>query len=110
MYDKKGNVVKFMQFEKTANVETEENYTYDANSNLISVIIFENGKVQHKELFAYDKNNNMISVMVTDGTGKIINNRNYAYSYDSKKNWVKKIVHIMGQPAFIVERTLTYYE
>jgi hypothetical protein len=109
-YDAKGNITKFIQFEKYANSETEELRTYDANSNLISAVSTVKDKVNYKELYAYDKNNNVVSIMVTNGDGQVLDNRNYAYTYDGNKNWTKKVVHIMGQPAFVVERNIKYYK
>ncbi|KOS04714.1 hypothetical protein AM493_00625 [Flavobacterium akiainvivens] len=108
-YDDKGNIIKFETFEKATNTRSEEVNVYDGKGNILNVTISNNGKMQFREMHTYDKNNNIISIMATDATGKILNNRNYAYTYDSNNNWTKKVVNIMGEPAFIIERAITYH-
>lgn len=108
-YDANGNITKNESFEKSTNIRSEEVNTYDANNNIATSTITENKKLLSKTLYTYDTNNNLTSVKSIDGTGKIIYNRSYNYTYDDKNNWIKKEVIINGQPAFVVQRTIQYY-
>jgi hypothetical protein len=109
-YDAKNNKTKDETFEKGSNRRSEEVMSYDANNNMVSSVITENKQLQGKTLYTYDSNNNLTSVKVIDSKGKLADNRNYTYTYDGHNNWTKKEVSIAGQPAFVVERTITYYE
>ena len=71
--------------------------------------ISENNKPVSRSVFAYDKNGNLILVKVLDNTEKMVDNRVYTYTYDSQNNWIKKEIKINDKPAYIVERTVTYY-
>jgi len=108
-YDKDGNLTNYFRYEKLSNSRIEENYTYDSNKNMLSFLVKENDKPVLKTLYTYDNNNNLISVISTDGAGKLLDKRSYTYQYDENNNWTKKTVDIKGEPAFILERTYSYY-
>lgn len=109
-YDANGNITKHETSEPGIKKRSVETNAYDKNNNLTSSTITENDKMLSRSVFAYDKNDNVIMAKVADSTGKIIDNRMYTYTYDSKNNWTKKEIKVNNKPAFIVERTVTYYE
>jgi hypothetical protein len=108
-YDANGNITKHETTEPILKRRSIEINTYDKNNNLISSNISENNKPVSRSVFAYDKNGNLILVKVLDNTEKMVDNRVYTYTYDSQNNWIKKEIKINDKPAYIVERTVTYY-
>jgi hypothetical protein len=63
-----------------------------------------------KSSMSYDKHNNLTSYAVNEATGKLLDNREYTYEYDTKGNWIKKTTIINGNPAFVLERQINYFE
>jgi hypothetical protein len=109
-YDAKGNLLKEFGYNNIDKTESIDEYAYDANNNQTSRTYIKGGKVLAKVAHTYDSKNNLTSTKVTDGEGKILDDKSYAYTYDEKGNWTKKTISAAGIPAFVVERTITYLD
>lgn len=108
-YDAKGNLISLVAYEKATDTRTVEKYTYDAANNRTSWAAETNGKEEARAEYKYDSSNNLISSTTTNLLAKSTDSRQYTYEYDSNGNWTKKIATLQGKPAFIVERTIKYF-
>lgn len=108
-YDANGNLMSQTSYEKAENVTNVEKYTYDSQNNRISWAFQRNNQLLAKAEYKYDNNKNLISSNTSNMAGGSNDSRQYEYEYDSQGNWIKKKVTIKGKPAFIAERTITYY-
>lgn len=109
-YDKNGNLLGQMTFEKFENTTTVEKYQYDSFNNKSMVSVSKNDVPLFKVSYKYDDRNNLIESHAFDMENKPRESRKYAYKYDDKGNWTEKTIAIAGKPSFIVERSIKYFE
>lgn len=109
-YDKKGNMLTHLTYENIDKTKTLEKFSYDDKGNRLEWQIYKNDVPFMAGRFTYDSHNNQTSVIGVDANNKEIDKREYAYTYDAKGNWTKKIVKISGVPQFVAERTITYFD
>ncbi|AVM50885.1 type IV secretion protein Rhs [Capnocytophaga sp. oral taxon 878] len=85
-------------------------YTYDANGNVTEKSVYAgDNTLQQRVLSVFDKNNNEVKVSYLDKDGKTTKTETYEYTYDKKKNWIKKKITINGTPSAILVQTIKYY-
>ena len=109
VYDGKGNILTHFTHEEPDNSNSEEQFTYDANNNVLTWTIIKKDAPTIKVMYTYDSNNNITATKTSEITGKVIDDRAYKYEYDATGNWTKKTVRLNGQQAFIVERAISYF-
>lgn len=98
-------------------------YVQDAN-NLNNSIRFKNnrqglplemenyngsGKMTKKTVYNYDDKGNETVIEIFDGSGKIIERKEFTYTFDDKGNWVERIEYVNHFPKVFIEREITYY-
>jgi hypothetical protein len=108
-YDPKGNMISHITFERYDNSNTVDKYIYDALGNKTDWTVLRNDVPAMKASFKYDDKNNLTATHAVDGSGKVIEEKLYKFEYDTQGNWTKKTVNINGKPAFVAERTITYF-
>lgn len=107
-YDTKGRVALHKTIEVPLNSTTIENYTYDIAGNTLSWSTAIKGEPSISTENTYDANNNLMGTK-TMSDNKVVESRDYRYTYDIHKNWIQKQVSINGKPTYNVTRTITYY-
>ncbi|MBP5328229.1 MAG: hypothetical protein J6Y98_10030 [Bacteroidales bacterium] len=103
-YDNKKNVVKF------ENGRPSMLISYDSVGNETGTTRYNNhgfetsydGKVS----IEYDYNEYFDPISKTEDIDKYT----FSYEYDKKKNWTKRITYKDGEPIYIEEREITYFE
>jgi len=109
-FDKNGNMISRVAYEKFENAHTVEKYQYDSANNKTMVVVSKNDVPLFKVSYKYDDKNNLIASHAFDRDDKPRESRAYTYKYDDKGNWTEKIVSIAGKPSFVVERSIKYFE
>lgn len=110
IYDTKGNITNKVVFNKADNSKSIDKFAYDDNGNRVAWNIIKNDIPLMTGQFTYDEHNNMTTSIARDATNNLLDQREYAYEYDKKGNWIKKKVKLKGVDQFIVERTISYYD
>jgi YD repeat-containing protein len=104
-YDDNDNLI-FERSINSDNFDYSNSYIYDSNNAKISANI--NGFDNHTESgmfkYKYDKNGNLISEESIDGSIT-----KYEYEFDSKGNWVKRIIYFTSDNVQIERRRIVYY-
>jgi YD repeat-containing protein len=108
-YDAAGNIAKHVTIERYDNSETDENFVYDKNKNVTLWTINKKGAPLVTITKTYDKQGNLVSSKTVQGENTVLDAHNYEYTYDKNNNWTSKKIFIKGEPAFLVERKITYH-
>jgi YD repeat-containing protein len=109
-YDGKGNLVNQTIFDKSDNSQMTDTYVYDKAGNMIQSTLSKNNKLMTKGVYKYDNHANLTSSITSNGDGVERENRSYAYEYDKKGNWIKKIYYKDNTPTVITHRTISYFK
>lgn len=91
------------------NIETTEEYSYDANGNKTGWSVTKNGTPYIKSSYSYNENGDIVRSVIIDGEGRPVDDREYSYKYDEKGNWTEKAITVNGTPSFVEKREITYY-
>jgi len=97
-------------------------YNVDGSIHVIESIILNNkglvieismkgsdGILFFKVIKKYDYYENLIQEDHYSPDGSLSQPYTYAYEFDDKKNWIKRIQYLDNTPHQIVERTIEYY-
>ena len=99
-----GNQVEFLR-DNNKEKTLKYYYKYDPKGNLIEEIDWANDKTNYK----YDDNDNQIEAYTHFADGRK-NKETFQYIYDNEGNWIKCVNYDDGEPVYIHERTLNYYQ
>jgi YD repeat-containing protein len=116
-FDKKGNLIKIIDYDSKGKIEGTSIYKNDSNGNNIQFFNYnskgiltlksdllsfdENGNIKYKtNEYKYDERGNVIE--------SIINNNVTRYEYDDIGNWIRSYVNFDGQSE-VIEREILYY-
>jgi len=84
------------------------NYTYEGSKRIESWEVYEDGKYNGKVVYTYD---NDLEVKTVEYDGQTITETQVTtYEFDSRGNWIKKIIAINGTRFYIEERVIEYYQ
>ncbi len=108
-YDDKNRMIFKSLFDSFDNSFNAEKFEYDAFNNTTSWEIYKNDVLKNKTIFRYDDKNNLISEIQYDANNKILSEKEYQYTYDSKSNWITKKTIINKTKTFITSRKIAYY-
>ena len=116
-----------LQFAETIYINDKENFypykiqfQYDENGNIVKMISYENDDLIFETNYAYN-NRNLISsirrlnnkniqypIMILGSSNKIYAEEFYKYKFDSKGNWVKKIIKTSDGIRLVESRKIDY--
>lgn len=110
-YNRNGQKIEYKLFSEGDTLASHYIYTYDANENLIALLI-EYGSEIKNYFYEYDEWNNLIkSVEYKNDLPE--SEENITYEYDSQKNWTKRIEIKSNEQGFQstteFERTISYF-
>ncbi len=108
-YDEKGNVIEKCVYEPDGSLFRKSEYKYDEDSNNTEYRYYKaDGRLLIESTYRYDSNNNVI----LEKPGVFANDRHiYAYVYDEKGNWIRKVSYNSRIIATdIEEREIEYFE
>jgi len=103
-YDDNGNKIEFID------INGKENSVYDIKNNIIHFVKYRlDGSVSFEETYTYNDNNKIIE-KIKQNNGKYDNSKVVnKYEYDNK-NWISLTQEWNGEPNFIIQRRIDYYE
>lgn len=85
-------------------------YTYDQDGNLKEHSYFdETDKLQSRTIYVYDKQGNAVEWLWYRGDGIVDRHLTYAYDFDEKNNWVRRVEFRDGKPFIVSEREIKYF-
>ncbi|NVN95678.1 MAG: hypothetical protein HXX18_10395 [Bacteroidetes bacterium] len=88
-YDKNGNAIEKIDYNKDGAIKTTEKHTYSANKNKIEETVYDaTGKLISKTSYIYNTNDEKIGEIDYDGSGNILK-QSYT-TYDAKGFKVEK--------------------
>lgn len=83
---------------------------YDDNRNLLEMNRFEqDGTIGYKSTFKYDTKNNPTEWVNYEKDGSKKSTTTYTYEYDSRGNWIKRVIFSDSEPALVTTREIEYY-
>lgn len=83
---------------------------YDGNRNLLEMNRFEqDGTIGYKSTFKYDTMNNPTEWVNYEKDGSKKSTTTYTYEYDSRGNWIKRVIFSDSEPALVTTREIEYY-
>lgn len=105
MYDNNDNIIEVSHFNAENVLESKEVYKYNTKGMLVESELHKDNKLISKNKYTNDK----------EGTNSALNysgdssQYTYVYNYDSKGNWIKKIVFENNNPSGILIREIEYF-
>ncbi|WCT11270.1 hypothetical protein [Mucilaginibacter jinjuensis] len=117
-YDKKGNMIKFDQYDKAGgNFIAEDKHKYDSHNNMIEFTSYNNkGYLTFKKVFKYNDKNQPIEEKNYANDGTLSYTVFYTYNaFDENGNWTQRTLSdkfengAQGSP-LITTRQITYYQ
>jgi hypothetical protein len=63
-----------------------------------------------KKTFQYDEHGNLLEEINITADNTISRKEAFEYEYDAQANWIKKVIYIRDQPAYLIEREVEYYD
>lgn len=108
-YDKNGNILKSKVKDYVMGLETAEDAEYDDFNRMRVSNHFSNDDLMMTTEMNYDEANNLlIQTRMAFADGRL-QKKDYSYTFDDQKNWIKKKIIIDDQEAFEIVRTIKYY-
>jgi len=111
-YDNQGNQIEQTSFDENGNVNMRWISKFDQNRRKTEMKRYQQGKLDFSYFWKYDDQGKMSeeSGYNADGSLSFRNSYQYPhYEYDREGNWIQCIDFENGQPAYILEREITYY-
>jgi hypothetical protein len=108
-YDKKGNQIERIHYDKFGDNYYTEKYEYDENRLMIEEFSdFLKEFQPPKKTYIYDENKNILKIKHYSSKNVFVKEETYKYKLDSYGNWILKTHYINGKPDLIEERKITY--
>lgn len=104
-YDENGNIIEVEHYRTENAIDSKEIYNFNDEGYLNSSELHKDGKLITKNTFKTDEDGSRIKM--TYGADSSV--YTYIYNYDSKGNWVKKIVFENDNPSGILIREIEYF-
>lgn len=103
VFDKNGNQIEKVDYNKDGLVKTTEKHTYDANKNKTEETVYDaNGKLLSKSSYFYNSNDEKIGEIEYDGKGNILK-QSYT-TYDAKGFKIEKKTYDANKKLISVKR------
>jgi len=110
-YNSKRNKIEANFYNSDGILEGKSKYKYDSKINIIEENhYYSDGTLYLKTIYKYDLKGNKVESCNYSFDGSLDMKETYKYVYDSKENWIKKIVKDEnGGAKEITERKIVYY-
>jgi len=103
-YDDNGNLTEVKRFKTEEVIDTRELYAFDNKGNIKESEFHRESKLISKNIYKYDGGGDYNELNFGDSVMYT-----YKYNYDSKGNWIKKIVFENNNPSGILLREIEYF-
>lgn len=104
-HDSNGNVTEVDLLNSTGVLESKEIYTYNNQDLLVESELHKNQKLFSKNTYKSDEGGSIVEMNYSGDSSTFT----YIYNYDSKGNWIKKIVFENNVPSGILVREIEYF-
>lgn len=104
-YDNNGNVIEVNHYRTEKAIDSKEVYHYNSDDFLESSELTKDGKLVTTNTYKTDKDGSRTEMSY----GQDNSTFTYIYNYDSKGNWVKKIVFENNSPSGVLIREIEYF-
>lgn len=104
-YDGNGNIIEVNHFRTEKAMDSKEIYNFNDDGYLSTSELHRDGNLVTKNTFITDEEGSRTEMIY--GADK--SNFTYIYNYDSKGNWVKKIVFENNSPSGVLIREIEYF-
>lgn len=111
IYDKDGRMVEENLYSGGGGLHYKLKKEYDSKGNLITLTQYDsNNKYESKYTYTYDNHRNPHTETYSSADGFMNGTTSYAYEYDKKGNWIKRVKYDRhAEPFFVKERKIEYY-
>jgi hypothetical protein len=108
--DKIGQIIEKKMYNSDSTFLEKTIFIYDLKGNNIEKTLYKpDGSLDEKTKFQFDNLNNQLEEKIYDSLGRIIEKNVWIYTYDSHKNWIKRIDYKNNKPEYILKRQIEYY-
>ncbi|MDF1673197.1 MAG: hypothetical protein P1U41_06805 [Vicingaceae bacterium] len=104
-YDDDNNIIEVDHFRTENSLDSKEIYTFNDDGFLSASELLRDGELVSKNSFTTDKDGSRTEMIYGADSSKYT----YIYNYDSKGNWVKKIVFKNDSPSGVLIREIEYF-
>lgn len=104
-YDSNGNIIQVDLLSSTGVLESKELYTYNTDDFLVESELHKDQKLISKNSYKNDEGGSIVEMNYSGDSSTFT----YIYNYDSKGNWIKKIVFENNVPSGILIREIEYF-
>ena len=109
VFDENNNLLKVSIFDVLGSLTSMREYKYK-NNQLITILFYENEKLQVQQDFTYNNLGFLVKEEVKTLDSKKVDIITYTYDFDNKENWVKKTKFINFIPVSLEERAIDYFQ
>ncbi len=111
LYDDRGNKVKRDCYNSDGSLRIKWTYQYNDRNKLIKLAKYNaDGSLRFKNIYQYDDRGNKFRQDCYKSDGSLRYKNTWKYQYDNQGNWVRKIEYQDGNPEFILEQEIEYYD
>ena len=108
-YDDEGNRIEEKVFDEFMNLTDWNLFKYE-NGQMVELKEMDgSGTLSRHEIRQYDDEGNHIKTTYYSNGGKALFSHEWEYIFDDHGNWIKKIMIVSGNAAYITERVITYH-
>lgn len=104
-YDNNGNVIEVEHYRTENAIDSKEIYNFNDEGFLSTSELHKDGKLVTKNTFTTDEEGSRTEM----NYGADNSTYTYIYNYDSKGNWIKKIVFENNSPSGVLVREIEYF-
>ncbi|MES2849076.1 MAG: hypothetical protein V4685_08470 [Bacteroidota bacterium] len=110
-YNLYGNLIEENLYDGDGNLEKKSLMIYEPGNKISALVEYSGNYVMVKTVqYKYDAQNNIIDEVWYDKDNNILDHYTNKYTYDKKKNWIKKTAYRNQVAVTIAEREITYFK
>ena len=110
-YNLYNNLTEENLYSASGKLEKKSLMVYDLSNRLSALVEYSDSSVVVKTIqYKYDEQNNIADEIWYDKENNILDHYTNKYTYDKKKNWIKKTTYRNAVAVTIAERELTYFK